>query len=385
MNFLATLLHHPRRLFLRRVVFQIHLWVGVLLSLYLVMISLSGALLVYHDTLTRGTLPAGLTPYDPLRTQAIPPVVAAVRATYPDSTISYLNTPSPRMPVFVLQMQDREQTSFQLIADPQTGRLHPLPRTWVNAVYDFHTTLLLGSAHGMQWNGVGAVGLLLVAATGILLWWRGAKTWWRGLGFSARHHWRRLTFDLHHAIGFWTLFLVSWWALSGIYFAWSKPFTAAVNAVSPLVGAQEPSPRTPPPNGRVPPTLQLVLDAASKASPRGKLSSLLNPSLTPNEGVYAYMNLRSPEDFWHADVVHLDAKTGAILSVWHFGQNHTLGDWFLWAMQPLHFGTLWGPWVRALWCVLGILLAILTLTGLMMYWNRYLRFRWKALAGRGTR
>lgn len=84
MNFLATLLHHPRRLFLRRVVFQIHLWVGVLLSLYLVMISLSGALLVYHDTLTRGTLPAGLAPYDPLRTQAIPPVVAAVRATYPD-------------------------------------------------------------------------------------------------------------------------------------------------------------------------------------------------------------------------------------------------------------------------------------------------------------
>ena len=383
MSLFVNLLYHPRRLFLRRAMFQVHLWLGLLLSLYVVLISLSGALLVYHDSLTRSTLPSGLAPYDSRRTATVPSVVAAGRRAYPDAEIKDLNTPSARMPVFVLQLQDRAQRSFQAIADPQTGLPQKLPRSWVDVVYDFHTELLLGSAHGMQWNGAGAAGLLIVALTGILLWWRGVTTWWRGLGVSVRHHWRRLSFDLHHAVGFWTILVVSWWAMSGIYFAWYQPVSAVVNAVSPLVGAKEPSSRRAPAREQAA-TLQDVLDTAQRASPVGTLRSLSNPGLRPGEDVYAYMTLRSPEDFWHADIVRLQAKTGAIVSVWHYGENQSAGDWVLWAMQPLHYGTIWGPWIRALWCLLGVSLAVLTVTGVLMYWNRYLRFRWKAVARRRT-
>jgi uncharacterized iron-regulated membrane protein len=42
-------------------------------------------------------------------------------------------------------------------------------------------------------------------------------------------------------------------------------------------------------------------------------------------------------------------------------------------MHPLHFGTLWGPVVKLVWFLLGLSLGILTVTGLLMYWNRYLR------------
>lgn len=384
MSFFGNLLHHPRRLLLRRAVFQVHLWLGLLLSLYLILISLSGALLVYHDTLTRSTLPSGLAPYDRAHVASVPAVMASARSAFPGAVVTSLNVPSRRMPVFVLELSDRNKKQFTAIGDPQTGRTFLLRRSWVDVVYEFHIELLLGSAHGMQWNGVGATGLLVLALTGIILWWRGIRTWWRGLGVSLRHNWRRINFDLHHAIGFWTLLIVSWWALSGVYFAWYQPFTAAVNVVSPLVGLQEPSPRTPPHADRAV-TLQAVLDAAQKASPQGRLSSLINPGLAPDEDVYAYMNLRSPEDFWHADIVRLDAKTGAIVSLWHYGERHSAGDWFLWAMQPLHYGTIWGPWVRALWCLLGIALAVLTITGVMMYWNRYLRFRWRDLTAQPIR
>ena len=379
MSFLNSLVHHPRKLFLRRVVFQVHLWLGVLLSLYLVLISLSGALLVYHDTLTRSTLPAGLWAYDPAHTASIPSVMSAAQAAFPNAKTTYLHMPSARLPVFELQLLDEMKKPVQAVADPQTGKVFLMPRNWVDVVYDFHINLLLGSSHGVQWNGAGAAGLLILAFTGLLLWWRGVKTWWHGLGLSFRHNWRRINYDLHHAIGLWTLVIVSWWALSGIYFAWYKPFTAVVSAVSPLVGMKEPpSQRTA--HSDNPATLQTILEAAQKASPRGRLTYLFNPSLSPDEEVNAYMNLRTPEDFGHADIVRLDARTGAVVNVWHYGENHSAGDWFLWAMQPLHFGTLWGPWVRALWCLFGISLAVLTTTGLLMYWNRYLRFRWRDLA-----
>ncbi len=381
MSLLRNLIHHPRRLFLRRAVFQVHLWLGILLSLYLVLIALSGALLVYHDTLTRTTLPSGLSAYDPIRIASIPGVMASAKSAFPSATVTYLHMPSARLPIFQLQLSDQTKKPFQAIADPQTGNVLPLPRSWVDVIYDFHAELLLVSHQGMQWNGAGAAGLLVLAVTGILLWWRGLKTWWHAVGVSFRHKWRRINYDLHHAIGVWTLLIVSWWAVSGIYFAWSKPFTAAVNVVSPLVGMQEPSPQTPTHADKTA-TLQTILDTAQKASPRGRLTYLFNPSLSPDEEVNAYMNLRTTEDFGHADLVRFDAKTGAIVSLWHYGQNRSAGDWFLWSMQPFHFGTFWGPWMRALWCLLGVSLAVLTISGLLMYWNRYLRFRWRDLAAR---
>jgi uncharacterized iron-regulated membrane protein len=48
-------------------------------------------------------------------------------------------------------------------------------------------------------------------------------------------------------------------------------------------------------------------------------------------------------------------------------------------MHPLHFGTLWGLPIKILWCLFGISLAVLSATGVLMYWNRYLGKRWQAL------
>jgi uncharacterized iron-regulated membrane protein len=42
-------------------------------------------------------------------------------------------------------------------------------------------------------------------------------------------------------------------------------------------------------------------------------------------------------------------------------------------MHPLHFGTLWGMFFKIIWATAGIALALLVLTGFIMYWNRYLR------------
>jgi uncharacterized iron-regulated membrane protein len=54
------------------------------------------------------------------------------------------------------------------------------------------------------------------------------------------------------------------------------------------------------------------------------------------------MDLRAPGDFSHRDIVAIDATNARVLSVWHYGQNHSLGDWFMWSMHPLHFGTCGG-------------------------------------------
>jgi uncharacterized iron-regulated membrane protein len=87
------------------------------------------------------------------------------------------------------------------------------------------------------------------------------------------------------------------------------------------------------------------------------------------------MDLRTPGDFSHRDIVTIDATNAQVLTIWRYGENHSAGDWFIWSMHPLHFGTLWGKGIKVIWFIFGLSLAILSASGVIMYWNRFLRHR----------
>ena len=372
MLFLKNALHNPRKLFLRRALFQIHLWSGLFLSLYVIVIALTGSILVFENELTHTTLPANLSTYDPAHPATIPTVMQAFARAYPTAHVTDIYTPWPMLPAYTLDAVTATGQHFTLIADPTTATLHPQPRTWVQWVHDLHAFLLLNPTYGEQVNAIGAAILLLLCITGILLWWQGLARWSRALKISLRSNWRRINFDLHHAIGFWTLFIVFWWSISGIYFGFYKQVVTAVNSISPVQGMHAPSLPANTPTGLYRVSLQAVLDAAQQASPQGRLFSISDPSLLGTTA-YAQMDLRAPADFSHRDIIAISTVNAQVLTNWHYGANHTLGDWLLWSQHPLHFGTLWGLPIKILWFLLGLSLAVLTITGLIMYWNRYLR------------
>jgi uncharacterized iron-regulated membrane protein len=374
MAFFQSLIHNPRKLWLRRALFQIHLWAGVLLSLYVVVIALTGSVLVFRSELVRTQLPRSLHQYNSDRIVPIATVLQNEQAAFPGSKIDSIVTPSVHAPAYILTATDSFKHPLTLVADPVDGSLHVQPRTWLDWIYDLHVYLLLGKAYGMQVNGVGAMFLLLLTFTGLALWWPGVRTWTRGLRVSFRHNWRRINFDTHSALGFWTVFLVAWWAFSGIYFAWYRPVSAAVAIISPLQGMVTPAKRTGPVSTGSHASLQQMLAAIHDASPDGHLYSLSDPMLS-GATVYALVDLRLPGDFSHRDIVCLSTVDAQVLSIWHYGDNHTVGDWILWAMHPLHFGTLWGMTVKIIWALAGVALAALSVTGLLMYWNRFLRHR----------
>jgi len=372
MEFLHNLVHRPRQLWLRRALFQIHLWAGIALSLYVVVIALSGSILVFENELTGTTLPRGLSAWDPSRTASIPDVMRRFAQACPGCAASLLVTPYPAVPAFQIRAVDTQHRQLGFIADPVSGAVLPQPRTWVDWMHDLHLYLLLGNEHGEQVNGVGAAILLLLCVTGLFLWWQGIRNWSRGLRISLRSHWRRINFDAHHAIGIWTIAIVTWWSISGVYFAWYGPLERVINAVFPVRAML--SPPMPPlaPHNGASASLRAIVAAAQHASPRGRLFAIYNPSLT-EATVFVQMDLRDPGNFAHRDLVTIETSSARVLTVWHYGDNVTLGDWILWSMFTLHFGTVWGLPVKILWCLLGVSLAVLSITGLIMYWNRYLR------------
>ncbi len=372
----TKLLYHPRKLFLRRALFQVHLWTGVVLVVYLVAISLSGAILVFKTELISALIPSDLTRATARPVASVPEAVDAFRAAYPRARISNLIVPSVAVPVYQFQAVDARERSFAVLADASGEQIVQRGRSWVDWVYDLHYYLLLNPDYGMKVNGVGGGLLLASALSGLVVWWPGVKLWKRGFLISLRSRWRRMTYDAHSAIGIWTLLIVLWWAFSGLYFGWYRQIAAVVNVISPIRGMASPvlpaGVFTNDAKGRV--SLETILASAQQASPQGHLYSITNATLALPT-VSAAMDLRETGDFSHRDLVTVDAVTGRALSVWHYGKNETAGDWILWAMHPIHFGTLWGTPVKVIWFLLGVSLAVLSVTGLLMYWNRYLRHR----------
>jgi uncharacterized iron-regulated membrane protein len=103
-----------------------------------------------------------------------------------------------------------------------------------------------------------------------------------------------------------------------------------------------------------------------------------------NDPLTVYMSPGGTEDFSRADFVYFNPATGKHLMTWHRDERHTLGEWFIWAMQPVHFGIYWGFGVKVIWAVLGLSIPTLVITGALMYWNRALRKKFRK-PGRAVR
>jgi uncharacterized iron-regulated membrane protein len=394
-SFLRGFVRRPQRVWLRRLNFQIHLWIGLILTLYLIMIGLTGSILIFREELEHL---AGANPWRDIQTSgpyADPAdVIATVRAAFPDARMTSLSAPTKSNPVYtaVLQTRGRAAGAGSIAVHPVTGQIlgrsqRRLPKNWawLGVVRNLHVTLLSGVT-GRQVNGVLAGLLLLVNLTGMVVWWPGLRGWTRALTIDFARTWRRVNFDLHRAVGFWTFAIVSFWGISGVYFGWSRETRMLVEKLSPVISAMPPvikvEPRPAATSGAA--DLRAMLTEAASLDPGTTLRQIAFPSgrRAPLEISMQRSGTRGAE---FADTLYFDPYDGRYLAIWKYGINQSLGDWFIWLQIPLHFGTFWGLGVKILWAAFSLSIPLLCVTGALMYWNRFLRRRLpRQLNHRGT-
>src|SRR5688572_5221366 len=81
-------LQQPQRVWVRRALFQVHLWTGLLLGLYIVVLSVTGSALVYRRELVAafGTPIPQANPS--LKRLSVDELRAAAERRYPDHTVT---------------------------------------------------------------------------------------------------------------------------------------------------------------------------------------------------------------------------------------------------------------------------------------------------------
>ena len=317
-------LRRPKSVWLRRAIFQIHLWTGIILGLYVLVISISGSAIVFRNELYNSLWPGPRTvaisgprlTHDQLR--------QAAHRAYPKYKLSWIwdnRPPDQAIELWLTRNGNRKERLFNPYTGEDLGESRPYTIQFLAWLADLHINLLSGST-GRLVNGVGAIFVVLLAVTGVVLWWPGVRGWRRALIIGRASNWKRFNWELHSVIGFWLLPVVLVFGLVGIYAGFPRPFQVMVNKIAPLD------------------YYRLDTDASIAPHPAGF--------------VLADTPARAP-----------GARP-------RFRPRLSTGDKIIRWFSYLHFGN-FGGWVsKAIWTVLGLVPAFLFVTGLLMWWNRLL-------------
>jgi uncharacterized iron-regulated membrane protein len=323
MSALTRFFHQPQRVWLRRAIFQIHLWTGLALGLYVVVLSITGSALVYRAELDRWAA----TPRAAFDEQGTPMTVDELRASaarlYPGWTVNEVfegryrarsggagnagpgggpggrprRPPDPTATITLERAGEKRERLFNPYTGADLGDATTQAQWFLLWVVRLHDDLLLERPDGPWWNGLLSLIFTISVLSGAVVWWPGVSRWKRSLGVKMSAGWRRFNWDLHSALGFWLFLFMLMWGVSGWYLGMPEPLTNFVDRIS-------------------------------------------DPSL-------------------------------------EYGERR--GDIFLEWLPRLHFGRwrdpVWGPWLKAVWAAVGLVPAVMFVTGAIMWWNRVVRRR----------
>lgn len=364
MTFWQRWARRPQNEWLRRALFQIHLWTGIGVGLYVVAVSVSGSAIVFRNEIY-GAADQGPTIVEvrgePLSKDQLKGFVAEA---YPGHTIRFI-WPGKESNQATEVWMDLDGSQVQRLFDPYTGEdlgpAIPYAIQITRWFMELHTDLLGGDT-GRFVNGLGAVLLTLLCLTGAVLWWPGVQNWRRSLWINPRSGWKRINWDLHSAVGFWSFALVFMWAFTGVFLVWPLPFQKVVNHFSPLI--QYELPEELPEEFLEEPQARAIPPGFIVAQPAPEAGAVVDPGASGDAEV-------APE---------ADRDQGQASEEGEFGKGRrgrreirrSAGDVFLRWFYYLHFGNFAGWKTKALWVVLGFLPVLLFVTGAIMWWNRVL-------------
>ncbi len=325
---------------------RIHRIVGLSMAAFLLVQSLTGAMLLYRGPLARLIDPSGMTSAGAGSAISIGAVVATADKALPGYHAIRINAPETVGATWLAQLTDQQGHSAYASIDPNGGEIRRAGGLWyfpIEAALQIHYRLVAGKT-GMVIITLNALALLFMLASGLAYWWP-KRNLAKALAIRLTASPRLILRQAHRTLG------VAMAACLAIIAS-----TGLLLIVPDLFETGTPAPR-----------LSLPITAIDQGL---ALAQNAFPASTLNDarlnGDRMIINFRAPER--NARAVHrvvVDIAASRIVSAIPADQNPAL--WM--TVLPIHTGDILGLIGGALWLIIAIALATLALSGPIMWWH----------------
>ena len=344
--------------------FTIHSITGLVSGIFILILSLSGALLVFHEELDQLQYPAVANSNGPLL--SVDGCYKSLQQQYPHAQVSNCNISTNTKEPFVFTIYDslykNGTTAMQAFVHPQTGTVlktrggsDDMKNNFMSWISTLHNSFRLHKK-GEWLLGFFAIAFLISIITGIILYRKNV---------AAVLLFRRSVFkkgNLHQVIGTWALVFNLMIAFTGFWmqrYVFKKEFYSA-ESYTPVL-------KTSPP-------LFFNFDSAYAAAKKQypDFSGHVIYFAQSKKGKTAIYGSNSTNSFIHskkfADVLLLDS-TGKVART-AFVNEIAASDRYDIINSQIHFGKYGGWRVKIIYSLLGLTGGVLAITGFLMWLRR---------------
>ena len=391
----------------------VHRYAGLLTAAFLFVSGLTGAVISWDhelDDLLNPHLMEAKTAGTP---QASLALAGRVEARYPQARVSFIPLHAEPGKSIAFGIDGRvdpksgvllEPAFNQVFVDPvsgaelgkrEWGAVWPITReTFVSFLYRLHYTLHMPALWGIDRWGIWLMGgiamiwvfdcfvgfylTLPVRRLGIA---GNGKSWWQRWQPAWKVRWQgggtKLNFDLHRAFSLWTwalLFILAFTAFSlNLYREVFYPLMASVSQVSPSpFDTRTPADKHHPVEARI--DYADVIQRASAEALRRQWAEPAGSVFYSQEfGIYGVSFFKPGDDHGAGGVgpavLYYDSVDGRLLGERQPWKG-TAADIFVQAQFPLHSGRILGLPGRILISIMGIVVAMLSVTGVVIWWRK---------------
>jgi len=358
--------HHTARK-TRKIFFFIHLWTGVILGLWFVMIGLTGSSLAWPELI--GAEMKAMFPYE--RTSVNQPqiplsqAIAAIKKNQPDITpqeLSLVIVPNYRFPYYIFTRNNKVFHFTLFLVDPYSGKVNP-PRQVIDfttgKLEQMHMNLVL-QAKGLIANGIFSVFILFLLLTGLWLWWPSTLRQLKlRLSVKRKAPLRRVLMDLHNIMGIYLYLILFVTTATAILMAYN-------DATNDSLEGAEPKALTVNPNGNRLPD-DAMMERARADLPHSNFLYIVRP-VKPNDP-YKINFERQGFGFLRSGTLWLDPYSGNTLQLDRTA-NAPTAKRNMAMVESLHDGLYGGIFIKVLYTIAGFMPLGLFISGLWMWWKR---------------
>jgi uncharacterized iron-regulated membrane protein len=335
---------------------QVHKWIGLTLAILIIPISLTGSALVWHDWLDAQLHPQRFASLGPAELPPSAYATAARAVLQPGERLSELRFPAHGEPVTAIATKPAKgrpaRTSIWL--DPRNAAL--IDRASGNGGVLQVMHILHGSLMVPGWGRtiVGWVGAFMFVSclTGLWLWWPLSGDLKSGFRWKRRN---TTNANLHYMTGFWVLIPLAMLSFTGAWISFPKLF-GMFEGGSARPPSRERAVRAEP-LGETTTSVDSAL-AAARAHSTGRLSAIAWPTNQKRDWKISFAGKSG------AAVVTVEDAT-ARSSPPPPPQPETLAR----TMRRWHDGTGMGAVWQVVIFIAGIIPALLSVTGIIIWWR----------------